>query len=131
MELLNSGSVLRFGFGGAAKFYFEKDGTFHSENGMWSEGYVSALGQNTSSDERLKRIIRPIKLTVDEIAKAPIYVFEWINGAGIEIGSIAQYWHRYCQKVLGRARTAICPCRETSDWWLRSAMRAISVTMNI
>lgn len=92
MELLNSGSVLRFGFGGAAKFYFEKDGTFHSENGMWSEGYVSALGQNTSSDERLKRIIRPIKLTVDEIAKAPIYVFEWINGAGIEIGSIAQYW---------------------------------------
>lgn len=49
MELLNSGTQLNFGFGGAAKFYFYSGGTFVAT------GDVTAY-----SDARLKSDIRPL-----------------------------------------------------------------------
>lgn len=94
MELLNSGSVLRFGFGGAAKFYFESDGTFHSENGLWAIEYVSSKGASASSDIRLKKDIEPLTLTLEQIAAAPAARYRWRDTGGVDLGSTAQYWLR-------------------------------------
>ena len=53
---------------------------------------MSAKGINTASDVRLKRRIADVALTVKDVAEAPVYRFEWINGDGIDVGSTAQYW---------------------------------------
>lgn len=66
--------------------------TIHAATGIWSDGYVSAKGQNTASDMRLKRRIADVALTVKDVAEAPVYRFAWINGGGIDVGSTAQYW---------------------------------------
>ncbi len=92
MELLNSGSVLRFGFGGAAKFYFEKDGTFHTEKGLWASQYVSSKGASASSDIRLKYGLEPLTLTLEQIAAAPAVRYRWRDTGEIDLGSTAQYW---------------------------------------
>lgn len=62
--------------------------------GIWSDGYVSAMGQNTSSDERLKMDFRPLKLTLEQIANAPSVMFRWKKDGSLDFGSIAQYWQR-------------------------------------
>ena len=67
-------------------------GTLYAKTGLYSDGYVSAKGQNQSSDERLKNIIRSIYLDVRTIAKAPSFRFSWKDGTGIDVGSSAQYW---------------------------------------
>lgn len=67
-------------------------GVVHATAGIFSDGYVSAKGQNTASDARLKRRIADVALTVRDVAEAPVYRFAWINGGGIDVGSTAQYW---------------------------------------
>ena len=67
-------------------------GVIHSTAGIFSDGYVSAKGQNTASDARLKRRIADVALTVKDVAEAPVYRFAWISGGGIDVGSTAQYW---------------------------------------
>ena len=67
-------------------------GTIHSTTGIWSDGYVSAKGQNTSSDMRLKNILNDVVLNVSDIANAPSVRFAWKNGGGVDVGSSAQYW---------------------------------------
>ena len=71
---------------------FTVNGVIHSTTGIFSDGYVSAKGQNTASDVRLKRRIADVALTVRDVAEAPVYRFAWINGGGIDVGSTAQYW---------------------------------------
>lgn len=71
---------------------FTVNGVIHSTSGIYSDGYVSAKGQNTASDVRLKRRIADVALTVRDVAEAPVYRFAWINGGGIDVGSTAQYW---------------------------------------
>lgn len=66
--------------------------TIHATTGIFSDGYVSAKGQNTASDVRLKRRIADVALTVRDVAEAPVYRFAWINGGSIDVGSTAQYW---------------------------------------
>ncbi len=94
MELLNSGSVLRFAFGGAAKFYFEKDGTFHTEKGLWAAQYVSSKGASASSDIRLKYGLEPLTLTLEQIAAAPAVRYRWRDTGEVDLGSTSQYWLR-------------------------------------
>ena len=67
-------------------------GTLHATTGIWSDGYVSAKGQNTSSDMRLKNVLNYVVLSVKDIANAPSMRFSWKNGCGIDVGSSAQYW---------------------------------------
>lgn len=67
-------------------------GVIHSTVGIFSDGYVSAKGQNTASDVRLKRRMADVALTVRDVAEAPVYRFAWILGGGIDVGSTAQYW---------------------------------------
>ena len=82
-----------FGIGNSDPSYpLDVTGVIHSTSGIFSDGYVSAKGQNTASDVRLKRRIADVALTVRDVAEAPVYRFEWINGGGIDVGSTAQYW---------------------------------------
>ena len=73
-------------------YALDVNGVVHSNGGLFSDGYVSAKGQNTASDVRLKRRIADVALTVRDVAEAPVYRFAWINGGGIDVGSTAQYW---------------------------------------
>lgn len=78
-------------------------GTIHSTVGIYSDGYVTAKGQNTSSDLRLKNKIRDIVLSVHDIARAPIFEYTWRDGTpGKMVGTSAQYW----QHILPSSVTA-------------------------
>lgn len=68
-------------------------GTFNAKVGIWSDGYVSAKGQNTTSDMRLKNKGRDVFLTIKDIANAPSFEYTWKDGTpGVMVGSSAQYW---------------------------------------
>ena len=68
-------------------------GTFRATVGMWTDGYASSLGMNTSSDMRLKNKVRDITIPVRAIAEAPSFEYTWKSGkGGLEAGSSAQYW---------------------------------------
>lgn len=56
---------------------------------------------NTSSDLRLKTVLRDIPLTVEQVAAAPSFLYRWKNGKDgrAYAGSAAQYW----QQVLPEA----------------------------
>jgi len=62
--------------------------------GVWTDGYFSSKGQNTTSDGRLKKVISRVNLSIEAIAKAPDIVFSWKDGSGTDVGSIAQYWRK-------------------------------------
>lgn len=65
----------------------------YAKTGMYSDGYVSAKGNNSSSDIRLKNILQYMELNVNMFAKAPLFKFSWKSNPNmIEIGSSAQYW---------------------------------------
>jgi hypothetical protein len=65
----------------------------HISRGIYSDGYVSAGGLNSSSDARLKKNIRPVLLTLHQISSAPAVEFDWVDEfKGRGAGSIAQYW---------------------------------------
>ena len=64
----------------------------HATTGIYSDGYVSAKGQNTSSDLRLKDVLGSVTLPLERIAKAPSFEFRWKDGSGESAGSSAQYW---------------------------------------
>ena len=67
--------------------------TIYAKTGMYSDGYVSAKGNNSSSDIRLKNILQYMELNVNMFAKAPLFKFSWKSNPNmIEIGSSAQYW---------------------------------------
>lgn len=68
-------------------------GTFYATAGVWSDGYVSARGQNTSSDVRLKRNLNAFEIALNQIANAPSVGFDWLDGSH-DVGSIAQYWEK-------------------------------------
>lgn len=61
---------------------------------MWSNGYVTARGQNTASDARLKTIMQTMLLDTRSIAAAPSVLFSWKDDGREDVGSIAQYWQR-------------------------------------
>ena len=74
------------------QYKLDVNGVIHSNTGIFSEGYVSAKGQNTSSDMRLKNVLNEVVLGVKDIANAPSVRFSWKNGGGVDVGSSAQYW---------------------------------------
>ena len=95
LELLNSGAEMHFAFGGSTKFSMTSAGVFFANGGIWTNGYMSFRGQNTSSDARQKRIIRDIHVPLTTIAKAPNIVFSWLDTGRLDMGSIAQYWQKH------------------------------------
>ena len=71
--------------------YISASSGIHCSVGFYSDSYISAGGVSSSSDERLKRNLRDIALTVEQIASAPAVEFDWSDG-GRGVGSTAQYW---------------------------------------
>lgn len=70
-------------------------GVLHNTTGMYSDGYMSSKGQNTSSDMRLKNRGRDVLFSVKEIAEAPAFEYTWKDGTPrTMVGSSAQYWAR-------------------------------------
>lgn len=67
-------------------------GPLHVDKGIYTEGYVSARGQNPSSDARLKDVTGNVELDIRDIANAPAVFFRWKDTGGEDVGSIAQYW---------------------------------------
>lgn len=71
---------------------FSKTEGIYSKIGVYSDGYISALGNNTSSDMRLKTKLSDIALTPKDIANAPAMLFAWKKNGMKDVGSSAQYW---------------------------------------
>lgn len=92
LTILNNGSVGIGTISPSAKL--DVIGVIHSTAGMWSNGYVSARGQNTASDARLKNILQTKLLDTRSIAAAPSVLFRWKDDGREDVGSIAQYWQR-------------------------------------
>ena len=80
------------------------NGAIYATTGVYSDGYVSARGQNTASDENLKENILPLRLSVSDIAKAPSISFDWKDTKKRDAGSIAQYWERVCPLTVNKTR---------------------------
>ncbi|WP_304631698.1 hypothetical protein [uncultured Muribaculum sp.] len=95
LELLNSGAEMHFAFGGSTKFSMTNTGVFFANGGLWTNGFLSFKGKNTSSDARLKRYIGDIRVPLAVIAKAPNIIYAWRDDGSLDMGSIAQYWQRY------------------------------------
>lgn len=96
IELLNTGEEMRFCMRSKAVMQLYPNQSVFVPGGIWSDGYISARGQNTSSDARLKRILKPLTLDVRDIANAPSVEFAWSKDGKRDVGSIAQYWQRLC-----------------------------------
>lgn len=65
-------------------------GTAHATTGIYSDGYVSARGQDTSSDIRLKTDFRPLDGALEYIRGTHFTRFRWKDGSGESVGIIAQ-----------------------------------------
>lgn len=65
-------------------------GVAHATTGIWSDGYVSARGQDTSSDIRLKTDFRPLDGALEYIRGTHFTRFRWKDGSGESVGIIAQ-----------------------------------------
>lgn len=102
LELLNSGTILRFAFGGAYKFEMSNGGVFHAVGGIYSDGYVSARGQNSSSDSRKKLNINSLRLNINDILNAPAVKYNWKDTGKKDIGTIAQYWLPILPEAVGK-----------------------------
>ena len=67
-------------------------GTIYSKIGVYSDGYMSCLGVDSTSDARLKEVLRPVRIPLEAMAQAPAVAFRWKSGRGEDIGGLAQYW---------------------------------------
>lgn len=65
------------------------NGVAHATTGIYSDGYVSARGQDTSSDIRLKTDFRPLDGALKYIRGTHFTRFRWRDG-GESVGIIAQ-----------------------------------------
>lgn len=77
-------------------------GPLHVNKGIYTEGYVTARGQNTSSDARLKDVTGNVELDIRAIARAPAVFFRWKDTGGEDVGSIAQYWQALMPQLTPR-----------------------------
>lgn len=66
------------------------NGVAHATTGIYSDGYVSARGQDTSSDIRLKTDFRPLDGALEYIKGTHFTRFRWKDGSGESVGIIAQ-----------------------------------------
>ena len=79
---------------GTGNYEVEIDGDIWTEKGniFTKNGNIAAYNLYGSSDMRLKTTVKDINLTVDQIADAPAFVFDWNETGKRSLGSSAQYW---------------------------------------
>lgn len=119
-KLIHSGGVMRIinntsptTSSTSAALQIENGGLYvkkviRADEGIWTNGYLSAKGQNTTSDMRLKDVLSNIDLPVKQIAQAPAFKFKWKDSKGIDDGSSAQYWETVlpeCVREIGGYKT--------------------------
>lgn len=81
-------------------------GKIFATAGVWSDGFVSALGRNDGSDARLKTIIGDAALPIETILSAPAKRFVWNALAGEAmtgqraVGTLAQYWAEHLPETV-------------------------------
>lgn len=104
IEILNTGAQVRFCMKSQNVMSIFDDQKLYIPAGIWSDGYISARGQNTSSDKRLKDYIGELIIDVTKIAKAPSIKFSWKDNGRKDVGSIAQYWGKVCPLLVTKNR---------------------------
>lgn len=90
---------------------FTMDGTkvfnVYQDSNNNNQQYIEALlpfaapAITATSDMTLKDVVKDVELSVDDLANAPTFVFDWKDGSGRSVGTSAQYW----QDVLPEAVT--------------------------
>lgn len=65
-------------------------GVIHATTGIYTDGYISARKQDTSSDIRLKTDFRPLDGALEYIKGTHFTRFRWKDGSGECVGIIAQ-----------------------------------------
>lgn len=65
-------------------------GVAHATTGIYTDGYISARKQDTSSDIRLKTDFRPLNGALKYIRGTHFTRFRWKDGSGESVGIIAQ-----------------------------------------
>lgn len=53
---------------------------------------ITAKVNTATSDMTLKDVVKDVELSVDDLANAPTFVFDWKDGSGRSVGTSAQYW---------------------------------------
>ena len=88
--------ALSFSGSGAAGLLVNTNNSVRFTAGAWSDTYLSALGQNTSSDIRMKTELGTVDLSVENVASAPMVRYLWKDHQelGPQVGSYAQAWQR-------------------------------------
>lgn len=66
------------------------NGVAHATTGIYTDGYISARKQDTSSDIRLKTDFRPLDGALKYIRGTHFTRFRWKDGSGESVGIIAQ-----------------------------------------
>lgn len=65
-------------------------GTIYSKTGIYTAGYVSAKGQDTSSDISLKKDLAPITNALDYVLDTKYWRFKWKDSDEYCVGIVAQ-----------------------------------------
>ena len=91
ITLLQNGNVC-IGGPTATSYKLDVSGTIYSRSNIIAAGAVTALVVSSSSDARLKNIIRDACPAVEDVADAPAVEFAWKKDGSRAVGSIAQYW---------------------------------------
>lgn len=129
MELLNDGSQVWLNFGGTNRFKFWATGELFAQTGVWSNGYISARGQNTGSDIRLKDILGDCPLTVEQVAELPAVRFRWKDNGTVAVGTIAQEVRKVLPEIVReRPQDGMLSLDYGDLGWLAAHAVAVRVT---
>lgn len=129
MELLNNGSQVWLNFGGTNRFKFWASGELYAQAGVWSNGYISARGQNTGSDIRLKEILGDCPLTVEQVAELPAVRFRWKDNGTVAVGTIAQEVRKVLPEIVReRPQDGMLSLDYGDLGWLAAHAVAVRVT---
>ena len=85
------------GSGVDSSYALHVNGVGYFTSGVYSAGYVTAL-----SDARKKDVMGSVRLSVEDVAYAPAVKFMWKqnHAAGMQVGTIAQYWSDVLPEVV-------------------------------
>lgn len=89
--MLQNGNVC-IGDPTTTSYKLDVSGIIYSRANIIAAGAVTALVVSSSSDARLKNIIRDACPAVEDVADAPAVEFAWKKDGSRAVGSIAQYW---------------------------------------
>ena len=90
--------------GGGYIYWDDKNSALYTPTEFYSNETIAARGTASTSDMRLKRIVAPMVLSIDQIAEAPLFVFDYRDTGKRAMGSSAQYWEKITPEAVWRIR---------------------------